>query len=85
MQSSNTQNRIADTVHNVADSSRAFIAKHPARTSAGAFGLGFGVGVIVTLLAGNAGRRRDEGVAHRLGRRMLDVISKAVPDSLSKD
>lgn len=78
-----TRNRIADHMHETADSSREFVGEHPVSTTLAAFGMGLGVGVaLVYLLVDDASQRQHAGIAHKLGRQMLDAMSKAVPDSM---
>lgn len=83
--SSHPQNRISHTVDEVTDSTKQFVSEHAMSTAMSVFGVGLGLGIAVgCAIAGGARRRRDENVAQRLGRRMLEVLGNAVPDSLSK-
>lgn len=77
-----TRNRIADHMHDTADSSREFVGEHPMSTTLTAFGVGLGVGVALVYLLADDASQRHAGIAHKLGRQMLDAMSKAVPDSL---
>jgi hypothetical protein len=67
----------------MADSSREFIGEYPVSTTLSAFAVGFGVGIAaVYLLGGESRHRHDLGLADKLGRRVLDAIANAVPESL---
>lgn len=84
MQPANEQNRISQTCHGVTDSTKEFVSDHAMSTALSVFGMGLGLGIAIGCAIGGTHRRQDENVAHRLGRRMLDLMSNAVPDSLSK-
>jgi len=62
---------------------REFVADHPLPSTLAAFGCGIGVGLLLAALVGSdSGERREANVARRLGRRMLDAMAQAMPDSL---
>lgn len=80
---SNTQNRISETAHNVADSSKEFVEQHAISTTMAAFGLGVGAGIAIVLLLADSRHQQESSVAHRLGRQVLDALASGVPDKLT--
>lgn len=83
IQSTDPTNRISDKAHDVAESSKEFVGNHPLPTTMSAFAAGLGAGLaLVYLVSGGSRHRHEMGVAHKLGRQVLDSISNAVPDSL---
>ena len=83
MSSPNTQNRISETAHNVAESSKQFVGEHFISTTMTSFGLGVGAGVALIFLLSDSRHQHEAGVAHRLGRQVLDAMANAVPDKLT--
>lgn len=65
------------------DASCDFVSHNPLSTSLAAFGLGLGAGVAaVLLLNGRSSSTVDSGMAHRVGRRILESIGSVVPESM---
>jgi hypothetical protein len=84
MSFSDTRNRISQSVHEITDSSRRVVGQHPMSTTLLAYTLGVGVGVaLVYLAAGDSHRHYDAGFAHHFGRRVLDAIANAMPETLT--
>lgn len=82
MSSSNAYARTSEAARNVTESSQEFVGDHAVPTTLAAFGIGVGVGLaLVSLMADSS--RQEAGVAHKLGRQVLDAMSSAVPDSLA--
>lgn len=85
MQPSSQQNRIQPSAREVLESTNEFVSQNATPTALAVFGIGLGLGIALgSAIGGASSRGRDENVAHRLGKRMLEVISNAVPDSLPK-
>ena len=65
------------------------ISEYPLASTLAAFGIGLGVGLLVgATIAGDTRPRArhwyDLGTAEDLGRRMLDAMAGALPDSIAK-
>ncbi len=60
-------------------SSQEFVSNHPLSASLTVFGVGLGVGFAMAFMASGGGAR-DEQLTHKIGRRVLDKLSHAVPD-----
>lgn len=81
MVASPTEHHMSDKVHEIAESSKEFVGEHALPTTLSAFSLGVGAGLAIALLL-IPHKRDDSNVAQRVGRKVMDALSSAVPDAL---
>jgi hypothetical protein len=83
MSYSNTQNRFRSTTQGVAETSKEFVEQHAISTTTAAFALGFGIGIALAMALFDRRSRSESGMAHRLGRQVMEAMSSVMPENLT--
>jgi len=73
------QNRMNEGVEQV----QQIVSDRPAASVALCFGLGFGLGILLSGLLVESVRPRRLSTTERLGQSMMDALSKVLPESIS--
>lgn len=76
------ENRIYDEVKHVSDHAAETVGEYPISAAGLAFGLGVGVGLLIGVAIGGSSQAHQRGMTERIGRQVLDAMSKALPDSV---
>jgi len=72
---------VAEQQRRLAQDARRGVGEHPLPSALTVFGAGFGIGLLAVSLLGNSAR--DDEAA--LSEKVLQVLSRAVPESLSRN
>lgn len=77
------QSQVNEIVGRVSDSALVTIREHPTAATLVAFGVGLGLGAALGASMATPPRHSRMEVANRLGRRLLDSIQDALPESIT--
>ena len=82
-ESSSTLEQVQTCISDSAEQMGQMVSDRPAASVAVFFGVGFGIGLLLSGLLVETVRPRRQSTTERLGQSMMDALSKVLPESIS--
>ena len=77
-------NRVAQQPRKIARAAKLTVVEHTVPSAAVCLGIGFGVGLVVAMSLPSMRREPDYGMFERYSHKLLDAVSRATPDWMSR-